>query len=114
MEYQSNEQQNSEQQVNTPVQPSAPMQPETVQTQTTANETSQESTVDEELIGTVADCDSLNVREAPSASAKIITTIPVLKEVIVDENESTTDFYKISTNEGIKGYCMRKYITIKP
>lgn len=69
---------------------------------------------EENKIGIVGNCDSLNVRKQPTVSANVVTTLPVLTEVIVDDKASTDDFYKISTNDGVTGFCMRQYVSIKP
>lgn len=61
-------------------------------------------------IGRVYGCKKLNVRKQPSTSAEIVTEIVEGSEVILDVNASNALFYKISTENGIEGYCMRKYI----
>lgn len=65
-----------------------------------------------EVYGVVTNCAKLNVRKAPSADANIVTEIAVGTEVMVDDTESTEDFYKVVTEAGIEGYCMKKFITI--
>lgn len=66
----------------------------------------------EPKIGTVVDCTSLNVREKPSVTADVVCTITNGVTVEVDETESTTEFYKICTEIGEEGFCMKKYIRI--
>lgn len=63
-----------------------------------------------EVHGKVVDCQKLNVRMEPYADAEIICTIDCGTEVVVDEQESTEDFYKIYTAAGIEGYCMKRFI----
>lgn len=65
------------------------------------------------VVGVVTDCSKLNVREKPKANAKILTEIPVKSDVIINEEESTKEFYKVCTATGVEGYCMKKYITIQ-
>lgn len=79
-------------------------------------EAEQESTDEEPkyVTGTVTDCVKLNVREYPNSTAMILGTIHADAELIVDNEESTEDFYKIYTSVGLEGYCMKKFITIKP
>lgn len=67
---------------------------------------------DDKIIGVVTECAKLNVREEPVADAEILTTIPLGAEVQVDIFESTEDFYKITTEAGVEGYCMKDYINI--
>ena len=66
------------------------------------------------LTGVVIDCVKLNVREDPQPTATILGVVAVDTELIVIEAESTKDFYKICTSAGLEGYCMKKFVTIKP
>lgn len=60
--------------------------------------------------GRVVDCVKLNVREQPDVNAEVVCQIAYESEVIIDPAGSTKDFYKICTEHGIEGYCMKKYI----
>lgn len=64
-------------------------------------------------VGVVANCKLLNVRRKPSLDADILIIINESDEVIVDDEESTDDFYKVLTESGRKGYCVKKYIEIR-
>ena len=63
-----------------------------------------------EILGVVTECVILNVRKEPNADAEIVTKILLGTEVMVDETESTEDFYKICTGSGAEGYCMKQFI----
>lgn len=63
-------------------------------------------------LGKVVDCVKLNVREEPSTTADVVFEIPVGSTVIIDETCSTDEFYKICTEHGVEGYCMKKFIEI--
>ena len=63
--------------------------------------------------GVVTECLKLNVRKKPSADAEVLVTIDALSKVMVDMAESTNDFFKVVTETGIEGFCMRKYIALK-
>ena len=65
------------------------------------------------VIGTVVDCVRLRVRESASSNAEVICEIPKDSEVMVDENESTEEFYKVCTESGAEGFCMKKFIALK-
>lgn len=65
-------------------------------------------------VGVVVDCARLNVRNAPNANADIVCTINASVNLVIDEAESTDDFYAICTESGIEGYCMKKFIKILP
>lgn len=64
------------------------------------------------IIGVVADCTKLNVRESPSMDADVVCEISKHTEVMISDSESTDDFYKICTDSGIEGFCMKKFITV--
>ncbi len=63
-------------------------------------------------LGKVVDCVRLNVREEPSTKASVVFEITVGSTVFIDETCSTDEFYKICTEHGVEGYCMKKFIEI--
>ena len=65
------------------------------------------------VIGTVVDCVRLRVRESASSNAEVICEIPKDSDVLIDENESTDEFYKVCTENGAEGFCMKKFIALK-
>lgn len=65
------------------------------------------------LLGVVTGCERLNVRKEPSLTSTIVCEIENQTEVMIEEAESTEDFYKVFTVSGIDGFCMRKFIEIK-
>ena len=71
-----------------------------------------ESEAKKEIAGIVTNCVRLNVRKEPDFDADILCTIDVSTNLIIDEEESTDEFYKICTSAGIEGYCVKTYITI--
>ena len=64
-------------------------------------------------IGVVTGCAKLNVRENASLEADVVCEILANTEVMIDEENSTNDFYKVCTCAGVEGFCMKKFITIK-
>ena len=76
----------------------------------------EESVIDEPepIIGVVTDCLKLNVREFATKNADILGVINAATELVIIEEESTKDFYKICTSTGLEGYCMKKFISIMP
>ena len=66
----------------------------------------------EPKIGSVVDCEMLNVRKEPSIESEVLCEISWYTELMVYEEESTDEFYKICTASGIEGYCMKKFISI--
>lgn len=63
-------------------------------------------------VGKVVNCDMLNVREKPDRTAKVLEVISKGASVDVFTTESTNDWYKVNTNEGFIGYCMKEYIKL--
>lgn len=67
----------------------------------------------EPLVGIVIDCKNLNVREQPDGEADVLGTIPADSEILIDESESTSEFYKVCAVSGLEGFCMKKYIAVQ-
>ena len=69
----------------------------------------------ESKVGIVANCEKLNLRRSPlkdSDGANIITELLPGVAVVIDEDESTPNFYKVITEDGLEGYCMRQFIEV--
>lgn len=64
-------------------------------------------------IGKVSDCKKLNVRKFPDTSATLVGVIDEGAEVMIDKDASTLMFYKVCTEYGVEGYCMKKFITVE-
>ena len=64
--------------------------------------------------GIVSGCEYLNVREESSKDANILCVIGVntILKVDLSSDTETNEFYKVITPNGVKGYCMKKFITI--
>lgn len=73
-----------------------------------------EEVVETTLLGTVVDCKKLNVRKHPSIKSDVVCIISEASEVIINNEKSRNDFYKVTTSAGIEGFCMKKYIRIEP
>lgn len=78
-------------------------------------ETVEEPVVEEtvQIIGVVTGCSRLKVRQEPNTDADVIGVIEEGTEVEIDEEKSTSDFYKVYTAVGFVGFCMKKFIKIK-
>lgn len=63
-------------------------------------------------IGKVFGCKKLNVRDLPSKASNIVTEIFEGVELMIDEKGSTALFYKVCTEHGIEGYCMKEFIKV--
>lgn len=69
---------------------------------------------EKQILGVVTNCLRLNVRKTPSPNAEVLCTVDAKHDLVVDINESTEDYYKICTEAGIEGYCVKYFVTIKP
>lgn len=85
-----------------------PMPVETLECMETNSDT---VTVSDTVFGTVTNCVKLNVRVAPNPNATVACVLDVNSELEIDYDNSTTEWYSVCTAAGIKGYCMRKFIT---
>ena len=62
------------------------------------------------ITGTVAGCEKLNVRKVPFANGEVVCVIAKGSVVVIDEVESTTEWYKVCAENGAEGFCMKKFI----
>lgn len=77
-----------------------------------------ETTIEEqkeevECKGLVTGCSKLFVRTEPTKDCNPAGVINENDEVIIDMENSTNDYYKIVTTEGLEGYCLKTYIKMK-
>lgn len=64
--------------------------------------------------GTVVGCARLNVREQMNLKSAVLCVLPVFSEVKVIADEVHDEWYHVFTKTGIEGFCMKKYIAVKP
>lgn len=76
-------------------------------------ETNEPINATEPINGVVINCARLRVRQQPSVEAIILGEINEGSDLLINEEESTQDFYKVYTAAGIEGYCVKKFIEIK-
>lgn len=69
--------------------------------------------VEDLKIGIIANCTRLNIRLEPSIKSEVVCEIDCGTELIIEDQTSTNDFYKIFTAAGIEGFCMKKFVSIK-
>ena len=75
-------------------------------------ENTTESVEPSTVLGVVTECVKLRVRSTPEIADNVLAEIILASEVLVDLEESTDEFYKITTEAGVEGYCMKQYINI--
>ena len=64
-----------------------------------------------EKIGTV-NCAKLNVRVSPSTTALVVCVLDGGSKVSITD-DSDPDFYKVYTETGVYGFCMKQFITVE-
>lgn len=65
------------------------------------------------VVGVVANCNSLNVREHPDRKAEVITVLRAGTEVQVDVGSKLDEWVHVYTVTGLDGFCMKEYIDMK-
>lgn len=79
------------------------------------NETPEENPVKEttSCIGTVTGCEYLNVRREASIDSIPPKCVIAKGDVLtINIKESTAEWYKVRTDAGDEGFCMKQYITV--
>lgn len=64
--------------------------------------------------GVVANCERLKVREKPSTinDLNVICKIEEGTKLLVSEEETYAEWYKVTLENGVEGYCMKKFINL--
>ena len=65
-----------------------------------------------EVIGKISGFEKLYVRKEASKDSEPVGIITSETVLTIDEENSTEDFYKVTTNEGLEGYCVKKFVKI--
>ena len=73
-------------------------------------ETVETVTLPKTVTGEVANCYKLNIRVAPVANARIEAIVDAGTKLTINVTESTDDWFKITTESGVNGYCMKKFV----
>ena len=61
----------------------------------------------------VATCLRLHILSEPRADANVVCKDRYLTELMVNETESTDDYYKVCTAIGAEGYCDKNSVEIR-
>ena len=81
----------------------------------TAEPVKTEEPVKPAVTGVVYDCVKLNLRSEPKRDERnenVITTLIAGTSVTINEELSTDEFYKVTTDTGLEGYCMKQFIKL--
>ena len=54
----------------------------------------------------------LNVRRKPNSISPIISVLSEGDTITINLSESTEDFYKVDTDDGNSGYCVKQFVQL--
>ena len=101
--------------------------PETTVEETPVVETAPETTVEETQTaetttepvkacietGTVFNCARLNIRKEPKMGAEVLTIVKAGTKLKVDTDNSTDEWYQVTTKDNkVAGFCMKEYVKL--
>ena len=66
----------------------------------------------ETAVGVVTGCAKLNVRRRPSLTADVVCVVDENSPLVIDVDDPSSEWYKIFTESGFNGYCMKKYVSV--
>lgn len=64
----------------------------------------------EPVYGYVANCSVLNIRNKPNGD--IVTLAKSGSKLMIDEHQSTNEWLSVYTEDGVNGFCMKKFVDI--
>lgn len=68
--------------------------------------------VDSTVVGYVSGCLKLNIREEGYPGANVVCVVPEKTALLIEVAESNDEWYKVYTEAGMEGFCMRQYVTL--
>lgn len=63
-------------------------------------------------MGVLLNCEKLNVRTEPNKEADVVLVANSKTEFVIDESNSTEDWFSVRTAAGIEGFCMKKFVAV--
>ena len=67
---------------------------------------------DSTVVGYVSGCLKLNIREEGYPGANIVCVVPEKTALLIEVAESNDEWYKVYTETGMEGFCMKQYVTL--
>lgn len=88
-------------------------EPEEVEAEVT-EEVTKEATkeADSTVVGYVSGCLKLNIREEGYLGANVVCVVPEKTALLIEVAESNDEWYKVYTETGMEGFCMKQYVTL--
>ena len=88
---------------------------EPVEVESAEEPTVEEAPKKESKVGIVHNCAKLNLRRSPlkdDDGKNIVSVLVAGTAVIIDDEKSADEFYKVTTEDGLEGYCMKQFIRL--
>lgn len=85
---------------------------ETEEVEEVETEITEETEEDNTVVGTVSGCSNLNIRAKADINSEKVCVVPEKAVLLIDIDESTDEWYKVYTEAGMEGFCMKKYVTV--
>lgn len=63
-------------------------------------------------IGTVFNCAKLNIRKEPKMGAEVLRVVNAGTKLKVDTDNSTDEWYQVTTKDKVAGFCMKEYVKL--
>ena len=67
---------------------------------------------DSTVVGYVSGCLKLNIREEGYPGANVVCVVPEKTALLIEIAESNDKWYKVYTETGMEGFCMKQYVTL--
>ena len=67
---------------------------------------------DSTVVGYVSGCLKLNIREEGYPGANVVCVVPEKTALLIEAAESNDEWYKVYTETGMEGFCMKQYVTL--
>ena len=67
---------------------------------------------DSTVVGYVSGCIKLNIREEGYLGANVVCVVPEKTALLIEVAESNDEWYKVYTETGMEGFCMKQYVTL--
>ena len=67
---------------------------------------------DSTVVGYVSGCLKLNIREDGYLGANVVCVVPEKTALLIEVAESNDEWYKVYTETGMEGFCMKQYVTL--
>ena len=65
-----------------------------------------------EVIGKISGFEKLYVRKEASKDSEPVGIVTDKDDILIDITNSTDDFYKVITSNGLEGYCVKEFVKI--